>query len=55
MKTTAEIKKEIVSPEAKEVVKILENLDEYSIVLARTYMTALSDKQKVEEIKSVAL
>lgn len=55
MRTVEEIKQEIISPEVKEVAKILENLDEYSIVLARTYMTALSDKQKVEEIKSIAL
>ena len=55
MKIVKEIKQETVSPEVKEVAKILENLDRYSIVLVRTYMTALSDKQKVEEIKSAVL
>ena len=51
MKKVAESKKEILSPDAKEVVTILEALDERSIVLARTYMTALSDRQKLEEAK----
>lgn len=48
MKTTEEIRKEIMSPEMEEMTKILENLDGNSIVLARTYMTALSDRQQIE-------
>lgn len=44
MKTAEEIRKEILSSETEEVAKILENLDENSIVLARTYMTALADR-----------
>ena len=51
MKTVEEIRKEIFSCETEEVAKILENLDENSIVLARTYMTALADRQKLEEAK----
>lgn len=49
MKTTEEIRKEIMSSEMEEMAKILENLDGNSIVLARTYMTALSDRQQIEK------
>lgn len=49
MKTTEEIRKEIMSSEMEEVTKILENLDGNSIVLARTYMMALSDRQQIEK------
>ena len=38
----------------EEVAKILETLDENSIVLARTYMTALADRQKIEKAKLAA-
>ena len=55
MNAAEEIRKEIVSPKTKEIAKILENLDGNSIVLARTYMTALADRQKLEEIKSAVL
>lgn len=51
MKTAEEIRKEILSSETEEVAKILENLDENSIVLARTYMTALADRQKLEKAR----
>nr|WP_305142545.1 hypothetical protein [uncultured Acetatifactor sp.] len=51
MKTAEEIRKEILSSETEEVAKILENLDENSIVLARTYMTALADRQKLEKTR----
>lgn len=53
MKTAEEIRKEILSSETEEVAKILENLDENSIVLARTYMTALADRQKLEKTRMV--
>lgn len=49
MKNTEEIRKEMFSADTQEVTKILETLDESSIVLARTYMTALSDRQKLEK------
>ena len=49
MKPTEEIRKEMLSSDTKEVAKILETLDGNSIVLARTYMTALSDRQRMEE------
>ena len=54
MKNTEEMRKEMFSPDTKEVAKILEMLDENSIVLARTYMTALADRQKLEDAKLAA-
>ncbi len=51
MKLTEETRKEMLSSDTREVAKILETLDENSIVLARTYMTALSDRQKIEKAK----
>lgn len=51
MKNTEETRKAMVSSDTEEVTKILETLDENSIVLARTYMTALSDRQKIEKAK----
>lgn len=44
-----ELNKEIMSPETSEVVKILEGLDKVSIVLAKVYLTALGDRQEIEE------
>lgn len=54
MKLTEETRKEMLSSDTREVAKILETLDENSIVLARTYMTALSDRQKIEKAKLAA-
>lgn len=55
MKRSAEeIRKEMLSSSTAEVTKILESLDENSIVLARTYMTALADRQKIEKAKLAA-
>lgn len=51
MRNTEETRKAMVSSDTEEVAKILETLDENSIVLARTYMTALSDRQKIEKAK----
>lgn len=51
MRNTEEMRKAIMSSDTEEVTKILETLDENSIVLARTYMTALSDRQKIEKAK----
>ncbi len=51
MRNKVEMQKAIVSSDTEEVTKILETLDENSIVLARTYMTALSDRQKIEKAK----
>lgn len=53
MKGAEEIRKTILSSDTKEVTKILESLDENSIVLARTYMTALADRQKIEKTKLI--
>ncbi|MEY8234630.1 hypothetical protein [Otoolea muris] len=54
MKGAEEIRKTILSSDTEEVAKILETLDENSIVLARTYMTALADRQKIEKAKLAA-
>lgn len=54
MRNTEEMRKAMVSSDTEEVTKILETLDENSIVLARTYMTALSDRQKIEKAKLAA-
>lgn len=51
MRNTEEMQKVILSSDTEEVTKILETLDENSIVLARTYITALSDRQKIEKEK----
>ena len=50
MRTAEEIEKEILSSDTEEVVMILETLDKNSMVLARTYMMALADKQEIEKI-----
>lgn len=55
MRNTEEMQKAILSSDTEEVTKILETLDENSIVLARTYMMALSDRQKIEKAKSERL
>ena len=47
MKSAEEIRKEMFSDETKEVVKMLEKLDGKSIVLARTYVMALADRQRL--------
>ena len=54
MKGAEEIRKTILSSDTEEVAKILETLDENSIVLARTYMAALADRQKLEKAKLAA-
>lgn len=54
MKGAEEIRKTILSSDTEEVAKILETLDGNSIVLARTYMTALADRQKLEKAKLAA-
>ena len=54
MKGAEEIRKTILPSDTEEVTKILESLDENSIVLARTYMTALADRQKLEKAKLAA-
>ncbi len=46
-KSAEEIRREIFSPYTGEVTKILEILDENSIVLART----LADRQRIEKVK----
>ena len=54
MRNTGEMQKTIMSSDTEEVTKILETLDENSKVLARTYMSALADRQRIEETKLAA-
>lgn len=48
MKNKMKIRKEMFSSDTEEVANILNVLDENSIILAKTYITALADKQKFE-------
>ena len=54
MKNAKEIRKTMLSSDTEEVAKILETLDGKSIVLARTYITALTDRQRIEKEKLAA-
>lgn len=49
--TAEEIRQEMASSDMGEVIKIIESLDEKSRVLARTYMSALVDRQQLEKAK----
>lgn len=51
MKTTEEIRKEMFSPETKKVVKMYETLDKDSAALVGAYMSALADRQRMEEVR----
>lgn len=51
MRNTIEMQKAIMSSDTEEVTKILETLDKNSIVLAKAYMSALADRQRIEETK----
>lgn len=55
MISTEEIRKTIASPENEEVAVLLESLDENSKVLAKTYLSALADRQRLEKSKAAAL
>ena len=39
----------IFSQDAKEIFSILETLDKHSIILAKTYVTALADRNNIEK------
>ncbi len=54
MANTEEIRKTIASPENEEVAVLLESLDENSKVLAKTYLSALADRQRLEKSKATA-
>lgn len=49
-----EIRKAMISSDTEEVTKILETLDENSKVLAKTYLSALADRQRIENTKLAA-
>lgn len=55
MTNAEEIRKTIASTESEEVAVLLESLDENSKVLAKTYLSALADRQRLEKSKAVAL
>lgn len=56
LKSAERIRKEMFSSDMEEVAKVLETLDKNSIILARTYITALADRQEIEKAKlTVAL
>lgn len=55
MTNAEEIRKTIASPESEEVAVLLESLDENSKVLAKTYLSALADRQRLERSKAAAL
>lgn len=48
-----EIRKEMESGESKKVAAMLESLDENSKTLAKTYMSALADRQRIERRKNL--
>ncbi len=52
MAKTEEIRKTVVAPDSEEVAKLLESLDENSKVLAKTYLSALADRQRMERSKA---
>ncbi len=51
---TLEINRAIVATDTKEVTELLESLDENSKVLAKTYLSALADRQQLEKSKLAA-
>lgn len=51
---TLEINRAIVASDTKEVTALLEALDEDSKVLAKTYLSALADRQQLEKSKLAA-
>ena len=48
---STEIRKAIMASETKEIIEILESLDENSRLLAKTYLSALLDRQQLERLK----
>ncbi|MDD3417676.1 MAG: hypothetical protein PHY47_27425 [Lachnospiraceae bacterium] len=50
---TLEFKKTIVAPDTTEVSQLLESLDSNSRLLARTYLSALADRQQLEKLELV--
>lgn len=51
---TEEIRKSMNGTDTKEVTALLETLDEDSKVLAKTYLSALADRQQLEKSKLAA-
>ena len=51
MANTEEIRKSMNATDTKEVTDLLESLDDNSKALAKTYLSALADRQRIERIK----
>ncbi len=51
---TEEIRKSMAGTDTMEVTDLLESLDENSKVLAKTYLSALADRQQLEKSKLAA-
>lgn len=47
-----EIRKSMASSASEETIKILERLDEKSRTLAKTYLSALADRQRMDAVKA---
>lgn len=52
---TLDINRAIVATDTKEVTDLLESLDDNSKALAKTYLSALADRQRIERIKLEAV
>lgn len=50
-----EIRKSMNATDTKEVTELLESLDRNSMVLAKTYLSALADRQQLENAKMTAV
>ncbi len=55
MANTEEIRKSMNATDTKEVTDLLESLDDNSKALAKTYLSALADRQRIERIKLEAI
>lgn len=54
MENTEKMRKIILSADTMEVTDLLESLDDNSKVLARTYLSALADKQQLDKARPTA-
>ncbi len=54
MTNTEEIRKSMNATDTREVTVLLESLDENAKILAKTYLSALADKQQLDKQKLAA-
>ena len=55
MDKTLKIQKSMLPPESHEISVLLESLDNNSRILAKTYLTALADRDRMEKAKQTAM